>query len=150
MKYEIGKPGRIVVARLEEGDPVYRSIEEICLKESIECAVFWIIGGVKNVKVVTGPVDSSARPITVVTESLQEVQEILGTGTVFPNSENLPTVHMHASLGHDSHTVTGCPRVNLDCWLINELIIQEICDVNAARLKEDSGFELLQPGRPNV
>lgn len=147
MKYQVGKPGRVVVARLEEGDPVYKSIEEICAAEEISSAVFWIIGGVKNVKVVTGPVDSSARPITVVTESLEEVQEILGTGTVFPNSENRPTVHMHASLGHNSHTVTGCPRVNLDCWLINELIIQEICGVDAARLKEDSGFELLQIGR---
>ncbi len=29
MKYEVGKPGRVVVARLEDNDPVYQSIEDI-------------------------------------------------------------------------------------------------------------------------
>lgn len=147
MKYQVGKPGRIVVARLEENDPVYQSIEKICVDEDIKSAVFWIIGGVQNVKVVTGPVDSSARPITIVTEDLEDVQEILGTGTIFPNSEGEPKIHMHASLGHNSHTVTGCPRINLDCWLINEVIVQEICGIDAARIKESSGFELLQLGK---
>jgi len=143
MNYQVGKPGRMVVARLEEGDPVYESIETICSDESITSAVFWVIGGVKNVAVVTGPIDQDARPITVVTERLDNVQEILGTGTVFPNGEDIPKVHMHASLGHDSHTVTGCPRVNLDSWLITEIIIQEITGIEAKRLKTASGYELL-------
>ncbi len=143
MNYQVGKPGRIVVARLDENEPVYESIENICSNESIDSAVFWVIGGVKNVAVVTGPVDQDARPITVVTDKLDTVQEILGTGTLFPNGEDQPTVHMHASLGHGSHTVTGCPRVNLDSWLITEIIIQEITGVHAKRLKNATGFELL-------
>ncbi len=143
MNYQVGKPGRMVVARLEEGDPVYESIETICSDETIKSAVFWVIGGVKNVAVVTGPIDQDARPISVVTERLENVQEILGSGTVFPNGEDLPKVHMHASLGHDSHTVTGCPRVNLDSWLITEIVIQEITGIEAKRLKNSSGYELL-------
>ena len=143
MQYQVGKPGRVVVARLEEGDAIYQSIEEICAQETIQSAVFWIIGGVKNVEVVTGPEDYTARPLNAIVAKLEGVHEILGTGTVFTNKENKPTVHMHASLGHDSHTVTGCPRINLDCWLINELIIQEIIGVDAKRLLNSSGYELL-------
>ena len=143
MQYQIGNPGRIVVARLEEGDGIYHCIEKICTNEAIESAVFWIIGGVKNVEVVTGPKDHTARPLEAMVAHLDGVQEILGTGTVFRNEENLPKVHMHASFGHDSHTVTGCPRVNLDCWLINELVIQEIMGIDAKRLKTSTGYELL-------
>ena len=143
MQYDIGTPGKIVVARLEEGDAIYQSIEDICTNEAIESAVFWIIGGVKNVEVVTGPEDHTARPLNAIVAKLEGVQEILGAGTVFRNVDNKPTVHMHASFGHDSHTVTGCPRVNLDCWLINELVIQEIIGVDAKRLKNSTGYELL-------
>lgn len=143
MQYQIGKPGRMVVARLEENDAVYDCIEQVCSSEKLKSAVFWIIGGVKSVEVVTGPKDHTVRPLDAIVEKLEGVQEILGTGTVFQNADGEPTVHMHASLGHDSKTVTGCPRINLDCWLINELIIQEILDIDAARLKEASGYQLL-------
>jgi predicted DNA-binding protein with PD1-like motif len=146
MKYEIGKPGRVIVARLEENDPIYQSIEDIAAIEQVNSAVFWIIGGVKNVKVVTGPEDHRARPLNAIVDELPGVQEILGTGTIFPNAKGEPKIHMHASFGHDSHTVTGCPRINLDCWLISEIVIQEITGVEAKRLKESSGYELLTIG----
>ncbi len=147
MNYKVGKPGRIVVARLEENDPVYQSIEDIARIEKIDSAVFWIIGGVKNVEVVTGPEDHTERPLNAIVESLPGVQEILGTGTLFNNDKGEPKIHMHASLGHDSHTVTGCPRINLDCWLINEIVIQEIIGIDAKRLKDSSGYELLTIGK---
>lgn len=147
MDYQIGNPGRIIVARLHENDPVYESIRTICSTGSVESAVFWIIGGVKNVEVVTGPEDFMARPIRSISEKLDGVHEILGVGTVFPDASGEPTIHMHASLGHDSHTVTGCPRIQLDCWLINELIIQEINGVEASRIKDESGFTLLTVGK---
>lgn len=146
MEYQIGNPGRIVVARLHENDHLYESVVTICTKESIRSAVFWVIGGVQNVELVTGPVDSSARPITSISEKLDGVHEILGTGTVFPSENGELSVHMHASFGHDSHTVTGCPRISLDCWLINELIIQEIAGVEAVRVKDETGFSLLTVG----
>lgn len=143
MKYEVGSVGRVVVARLEDGDPVYKSLEELCKVEKITSAVFWIIGANKNVEMVTGAYDYSARPVKVIIEKLKSEQEILGTGTIFPNADDEPKIHMHASLGHDSHTVTGCPRINLDCWCINEVVLLEITGVVAKRLKDDTGFELL-------
>ncbi len=143
MKYEEGKVGRIFTLRLEESDPVYECIEKLCTNENLERAVFWIIGGSKNGKVVIGPEDSSARPLKSLHVAFSEAHEILGTGTIFPNSENKPTVHMHASFGHGGATITGCPRINLECWLINEVIILEMTDLTAKRLKDENGFELL-------
>ncbi len=143
MKYEVGNTGRVVVARMEDGDQVYSCIEKMCIAENINSAVFWIIGANKNVEVVTGSHNYAARPVEVIVEKLNSVQEILGTGTIFPDSNNNPKIHMHASLGHDSETVTGCPRINLDCWLINEVVVMEITNISAKRLKNETGFELL-------
>lgn len=143
MQYEVGNTGRVVVARLEDGDHVYKSIEQMCQAEGIERAVFWIIGANKNVEVVTGSHDYSRRPVEVIIEKLSDIQEIIGTGTVFPDTDNLPKIHMHAALGHDSKTVTGCPRINLDTWLINEVVLIELTNFTAKRLKDSTGFELL-------
>ncbi len=147
MKYEIGNTGRVVVARLEEGDDVYKSLEGLCQTEKIEQAVFWIIGGNKNVELVSGPADITVLPLKVITNKLDEIQEILGTGTVFPDKDNNPKIHMHASFGHDKDTITGCPRINLDCWLINEVVLMEITGISAKRLPHPTGFDLLTLGQ---
>jgi predicted DNA-binding protein with PD1-like motif len=146
MKYDIGSVGRVVTARFEEGDSIYEELENLCLYEGIKSAVFWIIGGVQNVEVVTGPKDHTKRPLEAIVAKLKGVHEILGTGTIFRNENNRPKVHMHASLGHNSKTVTGCPRVNLDCWLINEVVLMEINGIDASRIKDSSGYELLTLG----
>lgn len=144
MQYQVGKPGRMIVVRLEENEPVYESIQTLCKTESVATGVFWIIGGVQNVDVVTGPEDHTKRPVHSLSQQLEGSHEILGTGTIFPNAEGEPTLHMHASLGHNRDTVTGCPRNSLDCWLINEIVIQEMTGIDAARLKDEtSGFTLL-------
>ena len=150
MKYDIGAVGRVVIARFEDGDNIYDELENLCKYENIKSAVFWIIGGVQNVEVVTGPEDHRKRPLNAIVAKLDGVQEILGTGTIFRNSKDIPKVHMHASLGHDSKTVTGCPRINLDCWLINEVVLMEITGIDAARLKDSSGYELLSLGNNQI
>ncbi len=143
MKYEEGKVGRVFTVRLEDGDDVYDSIGELCTNEKVERAVFWIIGGSKNGKVVIGPEDQDVRPLKSLHIAFSEAHEILGTGTIFPNAKETPTVHMHASFGHGGATITGCPRINLECWLINEIIILEMTGMNAKRMVDENGFELL-------
>lgn len=48
-------------------------------------------------------------------------------------------------VGRDRDVIVGCPRVNADCWLVNEVVIMELVGVEAKRvLDEKSGFELLK------
>ncbi len=38
MQYQVGKTGRVIAARLFEGEDIYESIESIATKEKINCA----------------------------------------------------------------------------------------------------------------
>ena len=55
MKYQMGKMGRIAVARFEDGENILDNIVEIAKKEDIRCAVFYLVGGIRQGRVVVGP-----------------------------------------------------------------------------------------------
>lgn len=144
MEYEIGKAGRIVVMRLQDGDPIYASIEGAAQKERIASAAVWLVGGIKNAGVVVGPKDKDAVPLQVMEERFSDAREIVGVGTLFTNSKGEPKLHMHAAIGKGSKVIAGCPRKGADCWLVDEVVILEIDGVSARRAVEAKcGMELL-------
>ncbi|NLP02556.1 MAG: DUF296 domain-containing protein [Fibrobacter sp.] len=144
MQYSSGSTGRTFVLRFEENDTIYKEIENLCEKESVEAGVIWIIGGVKNGGVVVGPGNDSERPLRPQVEQFTEAHEIIGTGTIFRNEENKPVLHMHAGAGRGKHQVIGCPRKGLECWLVTEAVLLEIKGALAGRVKDESGAELLK------
>jgi predicted DNA-binding protein with PD1-like motif len=38
---------------------------------------------------------------------IEDVHEIFGTGTLFPDEEGNPVLHMHMACGRNNNTVTG-------------------------------------------
>ncbi|MDG5814465.1 DNA-binding protein [Chitinispirillales bacterium ANBcel5] len=144
MEYTTGTIGRCIVMRLEEDDAVYECIETVARKEDIECGAILVIGGVKNGGVVVGPSDQNQRPLKPIVKKFSNAHEIAGIGTLFRNEANEPVLHMHASLGKEDSPIVGCPREGLDCWLVNEIILLEIKGIDAKRVKEQSGLELLK------
>jgi len=146
MEYTTGAVGRCVCIRLHEGDPVYKSIQDVADKENISAGVVFAVGGVKNGAVVTGPIDQDERPLRTTVERFSDARELVGVGTLFRNEEGEAKLHMHASIGKGTAPVTGCPRISLDCWLVTEVIILELTGVSAVRAKEASGLELLKIG----
>ncbi|MBD3346312.1 MAG: DUF296 domain-containing protein [Chitinivibrionales bacterium] len=147
MKYCSGKTGRIFVARLEDGDDIYACIERIASREKIPGAVVWIIGGMKNGGVVTGPKTPIVMPPEVMIERFEEPREVLAVGTIFPGDDGTPSLHLHAGAGRGDKPLIGCPRIAAECWLIDEVVILEITKMNVARKKDpSSGLELLDIG----
>jgi len=146
MEYTTGAVGRCVCIRLHEDDKVYNSIQEVAEKEGIGAAVVFVIGGIKNGAVVVGPVDQDERPLNTIVKKFEDAREIAGVGTLFKNEEGKVKLHMHASIGKDAESIVGCPRLGLDCWLVNEVIILELLGLNAVRAKEGvgTGLELLK------
>jgi predicted DNA-binding protein with PD1-like motif len=148
MQYTTGSVGKVIVMRLEEGDQVYPCIEQTAAAEAVSQAMVWIIGGVKDGKVVVGPDDrapAAAAPFATMVESFTDRREIVGVGMLFPGSDGLPRLHMHAGLGKGDQPLVGCPRLGLDCWLVNEVVLMELCGIDAARVKDPlTGFELLK------
>jgi uncharacterized protein len=144
MEYEVGQAGKIVVIRLNDGDPIYASIEAAAAKERITSAAVWLVGGIKNAGVVVGPKKEDSFPLEVMEKHFADGREIAGVGTIFTNAKGEPKLHMHAAIGKGAEVVAGCPRKGADCWLVDEVIIMEITGLSARRVKEAKcGLELL-------
>ncbi len=45
MKYQVGKPGRVAVARFEDRDDVLGNLVSLAKKENFRAAVFYLVGG---------------------------------------------------------------------------------------------------------
>ena len=147
MKYSQAKQGRIYIIRLEDGDIIHEEIEKFANKKAIKAAALTIIGGVdKDSKLIVGPEHGRTESITPMEHILNNVNEIVGTGTIFPNEKGEPKLHMHIACGREESTVTGCVRNGIRTWHILEVILFELIDTGAVRVLDPiTGFELLNP-----
>ena len=143
MEYAVGKTGRIIAARLYEGEDLYESIHEIAVAEKIKSAAVFITGGFRKAHVVVGPEQEKPK---VIPEFRKFVGpgEVLGVGTIY-ESEGKPKLHIHTAIGKADEVMVGCPRDGTKTFLILEVTIIEIVGLNAERkFDEETGFNLLQ------
>ncbi|MBW1932392.1 MAG: DNA-binding protein [Deltaproteobacteria bacterium] len=147
MRYSQAKQGRTFIIRLEDGDIVHEEIEKFSRKESIRAAALIILGGAdKGSKLIVGPEHGRREPIIPVEHILDNVHEIAGTGTIFPDESGKPVLHMHIACGRKTSSVTGCVRKGVKVWHVMEVILFELVDTTAVRALEPiTGFELLKP-----
>lgn len=147
MKYSKGEVGRVFIIRLEDGDKMPAALEKFASENKIEAGMCILLGGVRSGgKIVAGPLCGEERPVNPVILNLAGVNEILGVGTLFPDMEGNPKLHMHASMGREEKSLTGCIRPGIEIWQLAEVILLEISGTSGRREKdEDLGFELLSP-----
>ena len=147
MRYSQAKQGRTFVLRLEDGDIVHEEIERFAREQSIEAAGLIIVGGAdQGSKLVVGPEQGRAQPVVPMEHILDNVYEIAGTGTIFPDDQGNPVLHMHLACGRNASTVTGCVRRGVKVWHIMEVILFELVDTTAVRVLEpETGFKMLEP-----
>ncbi|MBI2842850.1 MAG: DUF296 domain-containing protein [Armatimonadetes bacterium] len=142
MKYTQGSLGRVFVARLEDGESIYRAVEEIATKEDIKSAAVFAVGGIRSGKVVTGPVNTTGKVVPHV-EEFDDARELVGFGTLF-QQEGKPSLHFHAGIGRRDKALVGCPRVAMSVYLILEVVIIELLGVEAERAMDpEFGVHLL-------
>ena len=143
MEYQVGKPGRIIAARLFEGEDIYESIESIARKENIKAAAVFITGGFRKANVVVGPKQEKPK-IVANFKPFVGPGEVLGVGTIYWDDEQ-PKLHIHTAIGKENQVMVGCPRGGASTFLILEVTIIEIDQVEAKRkLDEATGFNLLK------
>ena len=147
MKFAEAKQGRIFLIRLEDGETVHEVIEQFARERSITAAAMIIVGGAdEGSKLVVGPEHGRSKPINPMEHILDNVHEIAGTGTLFPDEEGNPTVHMHMACGRNANTVTGCIRNGVKVWQIMEVVLFELTDTTGKRILDpDLGFKLFNP-----
>ncbi len=147
MKYSETKQGRTFVIRLEDGDCLHEKIENFAKNKSIKSASLIAVGGADaGSKLVVGPENGRSNPVVPMETILNNVYEIAGTGTLFPDDDGNPILHMHIACGRKTDSITGCVRRGVKVWQIMEIILTELVNCSAIRTMDDkTGFKLLQP-----
>ncbi len=147
MKYSEAKPGRVFVLRLEDGDVVHETIESFAREQGVIAASMIILGGADaSSTLITGPKQGRVPLIVPKTQVLDNVHEVTGTGTLFPDESGTPVLHMHMACGRGVSTITGCVRNGVRVWHVMEVILYELLDSTGKRKKDTTtGFDLLVP-----
>lgn len=147
MKFSEARQGRTFVIRLEDGDILHDVVEGFAREMSIRAASLIAVGGADaGSRLVVGPETARVSPVVPMEHVLENVHEIAGVGTLFPDKEGNPVLHMHIACGREDSAVTGCVRRGVKAWHVMEVILTELTDTQAVRaLDADTGFELLQP-----
>ncbi len=143
MEYQVGKTGRVIVARGFDGDNVYAEIERIAAAENIRCASVIMVGGLRTGKVVVGPrtPDDITDPIM---REFDDAREIAGVGTIFCDDEG-PKLHLHGAIGRGDEVIAGCPRGGATVFCLLEVVIVELLDIDATRAVDPAiGLKVLR------
>lgn len=143
MEYAVGRTGRVIAARLFEGEDLYECIEGLAQKENIKSAAVLITGGFRKASVVVGPKQEKPKIIGNFKE-FAGPGEVLGVGTIYCDDEG-PKMHLHSAIGKEGQVMVGCPRGGAKTFLILEVTIIEIEGIEASRKHDEhTGFNLLR------
>ncbi len=132
MDYSTGTIGRIFTIRFDHGDDFLTELTSLAIKENIQAGWFNIIGGLREAEVVTGPKEPTMPPEPV-WKKVDGAREVVGVGSIFRDENNEPKIHLHTSLGHHGETMTVCVRKGTKTYLILEVYLIEIEDINVTR-----------------
>lgn len=144
MKAVEGKIGRVFLIRLEDGDKVPDCIENFAKEKGVTIGQAVLIGGVGSGEVVTGPRYSDEMPPDPMLLPVDGAHEVLASGIIAPDDRGNPILHIHGALGRSGKTLTGCLRPGVVTWLVGEVVLYEILNIDAKRvLDKKSGFALL-------
>lgn len=151
MKYVQAGLGRAFLVRLEDGEVVHEVLEQFAQDHGIRAAAVIVVGGADGgSRLVVGPERGRAIPIVPREHVLNEVHEVAGTGTIFPDEAGNPILHLHLAAGRGDRAVTGCARAGVKTWHLLEVILVELLDTAAVRrLDRALGFKLLDPAGPS-
>lgn len=131
MEYAGGRAGRVFTVRFDDGDDFLAGLRQVVVRENIRCGWFWVLGGLRDAEVVTGPKEA-VMPPDPIWRRLDSVRETLGSGSIFWDEQE-PKIHLHAAMGHHGDTLTACVRRGTTTYLVLEVCILEIEGITASR-----------------
>lgn len=145
MKAAEGHMGRVFVLRLEDGDRLPDCIERFAAEKGVSRALCALVGGIGAGRIVVGPRDAATMPPEPVLVDLPGISEAAAVGTIFPDAEGRPKLHMHAAFGRGDRALVGCIRPGIDVWTIGEFVLIELTGLELTRRRDPAtGFELLE------
>ncbi|MFZ5647453.1 MAG: PPC domain-containing DNA-binding protein [Bacillota bacterium] len=131
MKYSQGKIGRVLVARLDDGDDLLGELKKLADMEKLEAGIIYVIGALKDASLVVGPEECALPPVPV-WRNFSDCREVIGVGNLFRDNGE-PVIHLHGALGRGDATLMGCIRGEAGVFLVAEVIILELTGTGASR-----------------
>ena len=135
MEYSAGRCARCFVVRFDHDEDFLESLKSLAKKENITTAWFWCLGAVKQTDIVTGPEKTQIPPIPM-WHTVKEAHELVAIGNI-STLDGETVLHLHAGFGRGNETSFGCARKKALTYLTVECFIQEVCDINFVREKND-------------
>ncbi|MFP3982422.1 MAG: PPC domain-containing DNA-binding protein [Desulfurivibrionaceae bacterium] len=132
MDYREGRIDRIFTIRFDDGEDCLHGLINLIKEEKVRNGWLQIIGGLREVDLVTGP-RKPVMPPEPVWEEMRDGRETLGSGSVFWDENDEPRIHLHGALGLHGETLTGCLRQNSKVYLVMEVLLMEISGFTAGR-----------------
>lgn len=143
MKYQTGRPGRVIVAKFDDHDDVLENLITLAKKENVRAGILYLVGGMREGKLVVGP-EKDELPPKPVWKELGESHEILGIGTIFWHDDE-PKVHFHGAFGKKDMVKIGCLREKAETFLVLEAVVIELDGIKATReIDPEIGMALLK------
>ncbi len=119
------------------------NLADIARKENVRAAAFYLVGGMREARIVVGPEKDQIPPLPVWKE-LGESHEVTGFGTIFWQGDE-PKVHFHGAFGKKDMVKVGCMREKAETFLVLEAVILEMDGIRAVREFDPvSGMTLLK------
>lgn len=132
------RDGRVFVLRLQDGEILHEAIESFCREHGIVNATVTAVGGVDaGSEFVSGPNMPIEGKIVPYVHTVDAPSELTGTGTIFPDEDGNPIMHMHGSVGREGRSSTGCFRKRMVVWLVMEVVIREMVGTGPVRAVSD-------------
>ncbi len=143
MKYTKGSVGRVFLIKFSDDDILLDQLDKLARKEKIKAATLVFIGALKRGDLVTGP-KKPVIPPEPNWVGFKDAWEVLGIGTIYTNSKG-PQIHIHASMGKKTKTLTGCVRKKSRTFLVIEAVVFELKGIKATKeIDPETGLNLLK------
>ncbi len=119
---ESARKGDKIIARLNKGEEIVQSIEDVCTKHDITLGEISAIGAVNNVKIGLYNPEKKDYDKTVFNENM-ELCSLVGNvttkdGDIYP--------HLHVTLADENYTIKGGHLYRADIIATCEVVITEI------------------------
>lgn len=131
MQYTEGKPGRVFIVRVDHGEDLIATLVQFLTDHQVNCGYVRFMGALESGHIVTGP-EVLCLPPDLHVESFSGGWEVIGMGTITPDN-NVPHLHIHASVGRGKRVLTGCLRGDTITYIVVEAIITELIGVDVRR-----------------
>lgn len=143
MEYSSAEIKRVFIAKFSDGEDILKGLKELFVKEKLEGALFFIIGAIKDGKIVSGPKEDVIPPEPY-WRSIEEAHEVVGVGNIF-KADDEPKIHLHTTFAKKEMIKMGCIRESAKTFLLLEVIIFELAGAELYKgIDEKTGLLMLK------